>query len=711
MREIDRLKARVKELEGELAHYKSRSQSQPVLMPTPGSAPDQQASAVGSQYSPPSASSPEMPLLQRTPSCSPKPQWKGIFVATTKSDQTSYYGPASLLYFVSRIGCYLGKALHQPHADSSFQTRGASRNMHAPLADADPAKVGEPTAVSATTDLTTVGADPHTGPLSRAQEESILNLFWEGYHCMFPIVDEADFRNHYASLWEPPTRKQRKQSALVDIILSLCLQYGYAFIPRSAAHPADRDAVFGDAAVAGRWYYRRSQSILTADLESPSITTVQCYIFINSYLCCASFQNMCQIITAQALRTAQVLGLHLEPPADMPLGQRELRKRIWWQVLTNEAKISTKLGRPYLVDWSQVTVSLPLDDAVTASYNNASLGQYSPSSDVSWLSFSLYNHKLFICMTSVHDALYDAFGQVVQQNSTSSTSVYQDPQALESVAKLLSNKLSTMWSWAEKLPEQLKLKRRSGGEPYSTDRSPVDLDMLAPVWLQRQRVCLELMYHSQIVNLTRPFISFYSHPRACTPMTERQANLCVSHAIAYTLIMHQVTTDSDIMGGWSEFFYQQWNSAITIVGFILAHPIHPTTPRARSALEKALAVFDVLSTNFAVCSDAARITRDLVGKADLIAGGAPSQPSTTITAPAAATIGSGSTDEMMVAPDATSVPSGDGSLAWLDPSLQNNVNYFNQEVMDWALSIDAYNSFDNFFDASNPVDPWLFGQT
>jgi hypothetical protein len=289
--------------------------------------------------------------------------------------------------------------------------------------------------------------------------------------------------------------------------------------------------------------------------------------------------------------------------------------------------------------------------------------------------------------------------------------VYQDPKALDTVAKVLSDKLSTMWNWVERLPEELKLKRRSGGESYSTDRSPIDLDMLAPIWLQRQRVCLELMYHTLIVNLTRPFISFYSHPSACTPMTERLANLCVSHAIAYTLIMHQITTDSDIMGGWSEFFYQQWNSAITIVGFILAHPIHPATPRARSALEKALSVFDVLSTDFAVCSDAARITRDLVAKADQIAGGPPTQPAAT--AVPSATTGSGGSgmEGLSLAPDATSVPGGDGSLAWLDPSLQNNVNYFNQEVMDWALSIDAYNSFDNFFDTSNPADPWLFGQT
>lgn len=542
-------------------------------------------------------------------------------------------------------------------------------------------------------------------PLSRAQEESLLQLFWEGYHCLMPIVDESEFRKHYASLWEPSEsrRNQRKQSALVDIILALSLQYGYPFIPRQAAHPADRDAVFGDAAVAGRWYYRRSSSLLTADLESPSITTVQCYLFTAAYLCCASFQNMVYIVTAQALQTAQALGLHLEPPSNMPADQKEIRKRTWWQVLVQEAKVSIKVGRPFMVDWGQVAVPMPMDDALTASYNAASLGVYSPSVDVTWLSYSLYNQKLTLATVEVYDALFEQFGQVMQHDNL--TSPYTDPHALETCAKALTDKISTLWLWAENVPEQLKLRRRSGGVPYSTDRSALELDMLAPVWLQRQRVCLELTYHYTVLNLTRPFISFYSHSNVYTPLTERQANLSVNHAISYTFIMHQTITESDLMNGWSEFFVGQWNSALTIIGFILAYPIHPSSPPARTALEKAIAVFDMFGEHFAVSADAARITRALMSKADSLAGGNLGNILPSLSTQAA------DDDEQHLAAQTAKMHPLPNDLAWLDPNAQIDTSFFDKEVMDWALSIDSYNSFDNFFDSSNPADPWQFGQT
>lgn len=683
-REIEKLRSRIKDLQSELSSYKSRDQQWPTSIPTPSetSIATSPSSSRDHRQSERSSSQPSSPYA---PAVS-KPQWEGIYVATSRSDQTSYYGPSSHFYYVSRIGAYLNKALQQPCAARSMQPNEARRNA----ALTNPNEVDEREIQS----YPTAGGGSQTPLMTRMQEEYFLSLFWESYHCFSPIVDEVEFRRHYASLWEP-SKPYRKQSPLVDLVLALCLQYGYTFIPRDTS--SDRDGASDDATMAGRWYYRRAQSLLTADLESPTITTVQSLIFSITYLCCASFQNMAHVTMAQAVRTAQILGLHLEPPADMPLAERELRKRIWWVLWTIEAKTSSKLGRPISADRSQFTVTLPSDNMEAASANGATLGAYG---NVTWLTYAVQMHKLVIASFDIHQAIYTKYGEAITQSNTNS--LYKDPQALESCAELLATRIPALKAWADQVPSDMKTPRRQGGEPFAIDRTPVDTDPLAPTWLQRQRICLELMYHTQFVNLCRPFVAFYSNASTYTPIAERHAAACVNHAIAHTLIMHQVVTETDFMGGWSEFFFWQWNAAITITGFILAYPIHPSTANARKALEKAVAIFDNFGGNFCVAADAAKITRDLMSKADLLAGRLRDgiAPGTTLdkVAGADATTNGGEVINMT-----------DDGLAWLDPSEQNDPNYFS-EFMDWALSVDQFNSFERFFDSNNPADPFQFGQ-
>jgi hypothetical protein len=684
-REIDKLKVQVKELETELSTLQLQ-QGTPALMPTPSCSSDSQSRLNRRQ-------SLGDGLCQQSPqfsvSSTRRPQWEGIHVATAGSNQPSYYGPASSFYLVSRIGRYLGKMLRQPYTNQSLHPRGADASTHlGDDLDGDRSRESRSLRGSGT---------GHGGDLTRVQEESVLRLFWEGYHCLLPIIDEVEFRKHYASLWEP-SRRLRASSPLVDIILALCLQYGYAFTPKQTTNQASTgNGAVDDAAMAGRSFYLRSQSLLAADLESPSIMTVQCYIFTITYLCCASFLNMCHIMEAQAIRTAQVLGLHLEPPADLPHGEKELRRRIWWVLWTAEAKTSTKLGRPLIVDWAQVTVTMPGDDLEAASYNGAALGSY--GSDVTWLSYALQTQKVHRIMVDIHDALFFKCGEVIDENALAC--IYHDPEALESCARLLATRLPTMKDWADNVPVGLKTRRRSGGAAYSTDRSAFDIEYLAPTWLQRQRVCLELNYFNMITNLTRPFITFYSHPGTYTPMTERHATTCVDHAISFTLGMHQVVTETDLLSGWSEFFSIQWNAAITIVAFILAYPIHPATPRARQALEKALAVFDIFGVNFPVSADAATITRDLIAKANFLAGNTTDSiiPSEEPEHPVSSATAMGGPESNL----------GNDDLAWLDPNRQDDSGQFSQFI-DWALSVDSFNNFEKFFETSNPPDGWGNGQ-
>lgn len=666
------MKGYIKSLENELSAPKN-SNNCVASVPTPESSTSSSRSYGYCQNASPSAH-PATPYQ--------RPQWEGIQVSTTRTDQPSYYGPASSFYLVRRIGGFLSKVLDQPYAEQKLHPW--SRSTESRIAQIQSTEVVIDNAVS----LGIVAEKSSHGmtDLSRVQEESLLRLFWEGYHCLLPVVDEMDFRSHYASLWQVSS-KGRKDSPLVDIIIALCQQYSYAFTPhrRNASRP-DISGPSDDAATAGRWHYRRAQSLLASSLENPSITTVQCYIFMMVYLCCASFHNMCHIMAAQAIRTAQVLGLHLEPPRDIPEPQRELRRRIWWSLWILDAKTSMKLCRPLAVDVAYTTVSIPSDGLEVAENSGTNLRPFSDG--ISWLSYITYQTRLYVVMLGIYDPLYLKFGESIHQHRL--VCIYHDPQVLELCAVMLAEKLPCMRLWVESLPMALKCRRQNEGRPFSTDRAAFDIDDLAPTWLTRQRVCMELTYHHFMVLLTRPFITFYTPATTHTPLTERHATTCVEHAIKFSSLMHQVVTESDIFSGWTEYFSLLWNSSITMVGFLLAYPIHPATPRARQALDKAITVFDILGVNFGVSEDAAAITRDLISKADLVAS--------RLGAGVDVTMQSTETDNAEQSAN-EEIPVG-SSLSWLDPNQQYDAGQFN-DLVDWALSVDSFNNFEKFFDFSD----------
>ncbi len=592
-REIERLRLRVKELEDQPQKHDSSS-----ITKSTASLPSISASLDASPTSSPARLD---PLGEHGGS---RKYWEGIYTRAGRSHQTQYYGPSSSFYFIGRMSSYLGTALQQPHFDHHMQPNSASRSFASPTSP----KGGSLEENTISTDSSTT-EDFLTG----TQEDYFLGLFWQSYHCTLQIIDEVEFREHYKSLWAT-SGAPRKSSALVDIVLALCMQYGVASVPRgNAAAEPKLDVDSSDATIAGRWLYRRSQTLLTCELESPSITTLQCYIFSVYYLCSASFQNMAHSTLALAVRTAHILGLHLEPPADMPRNQRELRKRLWWTLYTIESKTCMKLGRPWSAQMTQVSCSLPADDQELALLSGSNVASVQ---NVTWLTYSLENTKLVLAARAVYVAFYDKCADIL--GASNATTFYSDPQTLEDCAEFLLSSIECLQVWLRNLPNALRTKRKGNGEPFSTDRSSLEMEPFAPVWLQRQRLLLELLYHNLIMNLYRPFISFSTESSSSMPLAKRNAISCTNHAIAITHIMHQMLTETELLTGWHEAFQWQWNATLSMIGFILAYPLDPSTPSTRKAIDSAIGVFQNFGNHFAVAASAANVTRDLTIKADLL---------------------------------------------------------------------------------------------
>ncbi|KAL8653698.1 MAG: hypothetical protein Q9210_001948, partial [Variospora velana] len=665
----ERLRSRIRHLEQQLQrHHLSLNNTETSLASPP----------VSFAPSPASASA-DTRLDRRKEHGIPQRYWEGIYTSTAQSLQTQYYGPASSFYFIGRMSSYLATALQQPHSDHHMQPNSASTTFATPTSP----KRGPLDAAGVTADGP-IAADT----LTATQEDYFLSLFWQSFHCVLQILDEADFKEHYKSLWVAP-EKSRKPSALVDMVLALCMQYGVAFVPRSGATTQTQVVVDGDdATIAGRWLYRRSQTLLSAELESPSVTTLQCHILAVYYLCNASFQNMAHSTLAVAVRTAQILGLHIEPPESMPRKTKELRKRLWWTLFTVESKTCMKLGRPLSAQISEATCSLPADDHELAFLSGSSFAL--SEDNVTWHTYNLQNTKLILAARTVYLAFHDKCAEVLA--AIGGTRLYSDAQALETCAHFLSTGMECLHSWRHSVPNGLKTKRKASGEPFSTDKSPLDLELYAPVWLQRQRLLLELLYHNLSMNLHRPFISFSTVPSSSSnsslPRVHEHANACVDHANAITQIMHQMLTEGDTLRGWHEAFQWQWNATLSLIGYILAYPLAPSTPSARQAIDNAIDVFETLGRNFAIAASAVNVTRDLTAKADFLIYRASGNDRTTPATPSSADLG-------VLQANCSADYAAHGSNTLFEPDMETSGMFQNTlSGMDLAFTVDSFNYFE-----------------
>lgn len=478
--------------------------------------------------------------------------WEGIQLRPARSPHDTWFGPSSLYFFIKRLSTCLSASLQHAHSENHMLLNSASSRN---LLDGPNAACEEKATFSMEdTKNNMTGAD-----LSPTQEEYFINLFWQSYHTsLFAILDEAEFKKHHQSLWMT-SGNVRKSSALVDIVLAMCMQYGISTLP-----VGEQGSIAGsnDATIAGRWHYRRCQALLTYELESPTISTLQCHLLCAIYLCGGSFHNMVDTSNSLAVRTAHILGLHLDPPSSMPEREQEKRRRLWWAVFVLDSKVGMKLGRPFLLHDSHAMPRLPSDSLKAAMLSGST---FAPLGDhVTWLSFNLHQTKLFVAVRKAYTTFYDE-----DLGLHNHEIIWNDPQAIEACAELLYPYTKHLEEWVNSVPDALKTRRCNDGHPFSIDCSDLEIEKFSPLWVQRQRLLLELMYHNLCINLYRLFIPLNSAPTSGV-LAEAMAMTCAAHAVALTKIVNQVLSSTSILDGWHEVFQWQWKYETLIAFFSLS---------------------------------------------------------------------------------------------------------------------------------------------
>ncbi|KIL93043.1 hypothetical protein FAVG1_04224 [Fusarium avenaceum] len=424
--------------------------------------------------------------------------------------------------------------------------------------------------------------------LQREQQDALLDLYWQGYHVIYPVLEESEFRKHYGSLWQNDTI--RHSCPLADIVVALCIQFG-------SSYTASENVIMPDQP--GYEFYLRSQQALGHVSEAPTLRSVQCYFLSAIYLLTFNQTNSAYMMVRSAVATAESIGLQLDDDDDDDdslhgTGSANTGPRLWGCLITLDTQLALHLGRPFAVPNSQIyNPTDPESDEMAQLVGPGFGGPF----DINWLRFQHERHTLFQIVREIHTELMAVIENVLEEIGHSD--IYQHPSSREKCAKYLYEQFKRLKSWVEELPEDLKAPRVQG-VPFSVDRSTLDLSQTEPLWLQRQRLILELDYHSLVIMLTRTFNSFLPTPALGTFNSDNHCITCVNSGIMMTIMLHQVIRDSEILTGWFQVVGWQQIATFSLAGFACGYPICPLSPTARRTLIRAARVFEIVNSQESV---------------------------------------------------------------------------------------------------------------
>ncbi|KAI5461872.1 fungal-specific transcription factor domain-containing protein [Mariannaea sp. PMI_226] len=353
------------------------------------------------------------------------------------------------------------------------------------------------------------GSDPFELP-QRATADNLVTCYFAYRHPLSPYLHEGSFRRRYERLWLSQDAGGEEATlvwlGLVNVVFAFGCGYGStrnqpsnsALVPYAAA--SDRS----------RFFARAKALVLSGIFQAGKIELVQALLLMGHYLHGSLELNHCWTMVGLAVRTAQELGLHLEPAQFTDdIVEQEVRKRVWWGCFAFDRQISTKLGRPPIInDGIAIRVGLPL--AVDDEHLNEASGYTQPSNVPSKLEF--LNHIVSQCrlVEKVLDTLYS-------NNNSSTDKVDTRARIKTELHDMLATSIKLdgeLVAWQEGLPPHLRQ------------------DSDAPEWhFERQRnVLLMRFLHARLL-IHRQALLFYVSRRIHDAFQLDLIRLCIKQCV------------------------------------------------------------------------------------------------------------------------------------------------------------------------------------
>ncbi|KAJ5609961.1 hypothetical protein N7510_006680 [Penicillium lagena] len=260
-----------------------------------------------------------------------------------KSDErsTEYFGESSTFDFLAKVG--------SPDKNLSQRSTAAVPEVNPSLTTSSPSDmVFEGLRGGGRTD------DSFELP-HRSVADRLVDAYFKHRHPLNTYLHEGDFRRRYHRLWlsqDSGGEEANAQNLAWFGLVNLVLMFGSEDAPGASRPPIERS----------RYFKRAKTLIFSCILQTGTIELVQALLLMGQYLHGSLELENSWTVVGLAIRSAQGLGLHLDPASfTTNVVKQEIRKRVWWGCFVIDRVLSTKVGRPPTIqDGPAIQIGFPL---------------------------------------------------------------------------------------------------------------------------------------------------------------------------------------------------------------------------------------------------------------------------------------------------------------------------------------------------------------
>lgn len=255
-----------------------------------------------SQSSPPSNRSAQRPLVFKRAARSRniQPMHSG-----PDYDHSDFFGSKSAGSFVQQIRAAIDAKVNTPSPGHNTPVISGSPLPHLPTMQ--PKTLGGPSV-------------EYLLP-SRKTADTLLDVYWNAVHPLYPFLDRRQFQRMYEVIWAggPSESDESLMMCTLNVVFALASQFSDGLAPKERESSA-------------RTYFDRAQDLLFLDLwDIGSVQLVQCLLLMGQYLQSTNSPHQAWMVTGLTVRIAEGLGLHL-PETSVRIDdvhKRELVRRLW----------------------------------------------------------------------------------------------------------------------------------------------------------------------------------------------------------------------------------------------------------------------------------------------------------------------------------------------------------------------------------------------
>ncbi|KAK5790752.1 hypothetical protein VI817_008039 [Penicillium citrinum] len=352
-----------------------------------------------------------------------------------------------------------------------------------------------------------------------ALEEHLINLYFSWQDPSFHVVDRHLYENAKEK-WFAMEDTSLYSEALRNAMCAIGAAFETRFHPSFVTFPKTLVDFFGD----------RARSLLEAELDFPSVATVQAMVILSSHEIGNGMDSRGWLYSGMAIRLSFDLALHIDMSSHVMKGvisaaDADLRRTVFWAAYIVDHQLGFHLGRPFRTNMDDVTVGKPSQSPSAASYKW--LPYEGPESlDHAFNTFDnteLVSEQLVSLCEIMAPCGYVLRGTDSRRYTTSKIDKVSMQEFNERI-------VAELCRWKAKLPLSLQIDMNDHTTPYSPH----------VLLLHRQILTSRSMqYHQNIIYSHRPWMSkSYLQPQPPKgPGYLHARQMCIQSAIAIAKIL------------------------------------------------------------------------------------------------------------------------------------------------------------------------------